>query len=173
MTREKKRNCRWLLNGAGVACTLTVSVIVLFLGVPPLMSDRHTAEFQAIDPEGWTPGSVMELCPPDSIQEAINAGRTFICVRHDASAPDVMNLVLNSVLKDGSERLDTVRVPLRDSYGHPTGRSGYVMSETNAALDINGNADDCRLIEMYPADTLTGIHAVGIMLNHSKTNEGK
>lgn len=164
MTREKKRDFRWLLTAVAAASTMMAFAIVLFLGVPALMRGDHGTEYEAVDPEGWSPRCVTELCRAASTSDVAEPGAADMQVRYDASAPDEIKLVVNSVISDGSELRDTVRVPLRDSYGRPLGTHGYFMSEIETRLDITSKTGGRRLVELYPADTIRGIHAMRILL---------
>lgn len=164
MSGDMTKGRRLLARAGCVMMTATAFCGVLLLGVPAFLGGVRQMDMRPVDPSGWMPRHVMELCPADSLPEALRKGGARIFMRYDASAPDAVEIVVNSVIKDGSERKDTVTVSLADEYGRPSGRHGHVMSETVAALDAGGDAEDRRLVEVYPADTVRGVHAVAIML---------
>lgn len=165
MRRDEKRGRRWLLKGVCAAGTALTFASVLLLGVPAFMNNEGRMDLQSVDSHRWDPRWVSELCPSDSVANVVRHGGAIVFIRYDSSAPESMDMVVNSVIKDGSERRDTMTVRLADAYGRRAGRHGYVMSETEVRVAPNAGTEECRLLEVYPADTVRGVHAVGIMLN--------
>lgn len=163
MTGEKNKYLAWIPKAEAALASALLFGAALFLGVPALLGNVTPIELTGVDPLGWKPQSLLELCPADSLPSVLRRGGASLYLRYDASAPATFAMVMNSVIKDGSERRDTVQVSLADAYGRPAGNHGHVMSETTVPLTINVKAGECRLVELYPAAMVRGIHAVGVM----------
>lgn len=165
MTTEKKKGRirTWAARAGASAAVALLFGGTLFLGVPAFIGDIPPMKLTAVDPQGWKPQALLELPPPDSLRKDVRTGGASLYLRFDASAPATVAMVMNNVIKDGSEERDTVMVSLGDEYGRPAGKHGYVLSEITVALQTREKTDECRLVEVYPADTVCGIHAVGIL----------
>lgn len=163
MIQEKQNKWRWLVKLGAVAGAAIAFAAVLFVVLPVFMDRRDKTEFVSVDPESWTPAGLIELCPPDSLEKVLGSEDASLFVRYDASAPEQMPLVVNRVEKDGSETRDTVVIALMDRYRRPLGRDGYMMSEIVVPVRMFGGYDGCRSMEIFPADTICGIHHIGLV----------
>ena len=133
------------------------------------------ADFRTIPAEGWAYGTEFEFVPTPTPADNSGTGRIAVAVRH-TNGYRYSNLWLElatPVPDTDSMRIDTVNIPLADTYGKWYGRGvgvSFVTVDTLAATYAYDLDRPARLRHIMRIDTLQDIEQIGLILFPDNVN---
>lgn len=149
-----------LLSAAGLS-VVCMSMLMGLSGCDAPGNDY--AEYANLPQQGWKYGDTLRFTPvhPDSLCR----GRLVVGVRHESSFP-YTSLWLETTVEDGTRRkVDTLEIPLADSFGSWTGRgigASFQVADTVAGSFLHRSGSPVKVRHIMQADTLGGVTQVGI-----------
>lgn len=145
-----------------VICFVFAIVLAVCLIVPRFVREEEYSDIYSINHAKWIPEESLDFFPADSLGGKSANYEPAVYFRYDESCPKTLKLMILTVRPDGTQKRDSVNVALLDAYGKAEGKKGQVLSEQKIVIGWHGDPTLCRMIEIFPADTVTGIHEVGM-----------
>jgi len=159
--RQRRHISRLTAPRLTMAAVLSVVISPLLAGCSAPGNDY--AAYVNLPEEGWKYGDTLLFTPvhPDSLCH----GLLVIGIRHENSFPYTSLWLETTVSDNGRDKVDTLEIPLADSYGSWTGRgigASFQVADTVAGSFLHASGSQVKIRHIMRTDTLRGVTQAGI-----------